>query len=126
MGRFFLFCSSARESDLYCTVPGIYLYQKTVAADVVDFVSQVDVDLMVDLSRPNALLFAECSVCSTRVLKSVLSAHERFCRGATDRQARLLLDGGMSSTQGASCDEEKNKQAKKRVFRSFDQNTTII
>lgn len=90
--------------------------EKYIAADGVDLVSQVDVDLMVDLSRPNALLFAECSVCSTRVLKSALGTHERFCRGATDRQARLLLASVMSSTKGAYFLTRKQMNRLKQLF----------
>lgn len=45
---------------------------------------QVDVDLKVDLSRPNAMLFKVCSKCNARVLKKVLDVHERFCYGAAE------------------------------------------
>lgn len=53
---------------------------------------QVDVDLKVDLSRPNTMLFKVCSKCNARVLKKVLDVHERFCYGAADRWARLSWD----------------------------------
>lgn len=46
---------------------------------------QVDVDLKVDLARPNALMFKACSKCNARVLKKVLDLHERFCIGAVER-----------------------------------------
>lgn len=46
---------------------------------------QVDVDLKVDLARPNAMLFKVCSRCNARVLKKVLDVHERFCYGAVER-----------------------------------------
>lgn len=49
---------------------------------------QVDVDLKVDLSRPNAMLFKVCSKCNARVLTKVLDVHERFCYGAVERYAR--------------------------------------
>lgn len=45
---------------------------------------QVDVDLKVDLYRPNAMLFKVCSKCNARVLKKVLDVHERFCYGAAE------------------------------------------
>lgn len=45
----------------------------------------MDVDLRVDLARPNAMLFKECSKCSTSVLRKVLDVHERFCYGAEER-----------------------------------------
>ncbi|CAM9638943.1 unnamed protein product, partial [Ectocarpus fasciculatus] len=45
---------------------------------------QVDVDLKVDLSRPNAMQFSTCSKCNASVLKKVLDTHERFCYGAVE------------------------------------------
>lgn len=46
----------------------------------------MDVELKLDLSRDNKLLFKSCSKCNARMLKGVLDTHERFCHGETARQ----------------------------------------
>lgn len=55
----------------------------------------MDVDLKADLSRPNTMLFKECSKCNARVLKKVLGVHERFCYGAEERYGAGIMVRGL-------------------------------